>query len=146
MKKNLEHFDTDLCEKLFNFAYPDQKDMDRKDVQKELQRLNIDMRPVKAKLEMALNAYSQSQKARVELKTAREKRLSLLDKLKQVKIPNLPTLRKELQEIIAQHLNTTLQAAYFRKLEEAATEQDLQSLLEDMLLLESLDQDVENDE
>ena len=145
MKNNLEHFDTDLCEKLFNFIYPDQEDMDRKEVQRELQRLNIDMRPAKAKLEMALNAYSQSRKARAELETAREKRLSLLDKFKQVKLPSLPTLRNELQEIIAQRLSTPLQAAYFRKLEEAATEQDLKSLLEDILLLESLDQDIENE-
>lgn len=146
MKNNLEHFDTGLCEKLFNFIYPDQKDMNRKEVQRELQRLNIDMRPAKAKLEMALNAYSQSQDAKAELEAAREKRLSLLEKFKQIKMPNLPVLRKELQEMIAQHLRAPLQATYFRKLEEAASEQDLQSLLEDILLLESLDQDTDNEE
>jgi len=146
MNNNLEHFNTDLCEKLFDFIYPDEADMTKKEVQAELQHLNIDIRPVKRKLELTLNAYYETQKAKVELKNAREKRLSLLEKIKQVKMPNLPTLRNELQDLIAQHLSVPLQVTYFRKLESAATEQDLQSLLKDIILLESLDKDVSNEE
>ena len=145
MNNNLEHFNTDLCEKLFDFIYPDEADMSRKEIQAELQRLNIDIRPVKRKFELALNSHFQTQKAKGELKFAREKRLSLLAKIKQIKTPNLPTLRNELQELIAQHLSAPLQSMYWRKLEDAATDEDLQSILQDILLLESLDK-AANDE
>ena len=146
MSDNLEHFNTDLCEKLFDFIYPDEKNMTREEVQAELLRLKIDTRPVKAKLDLALNSHHQTQKAKSALVAAREKRLSLLEKFKNVKMPDLPTLRNELQSLISQHLNTPLQAAYFRKLEKASTEQDLQSILEDILLLESFDKDTDNEE
>ena len=145
MENNLEHFDANLCEKLFDFIYPDEKNMTRKEVQAELQRFNIDMRPAMAKLDMALNACYERQKAQAKLKTAREKRLTLLEKFKQFKMPSLPEMRNGLQQIITQHLNPSQQPVYFRKLEEAASEQDLKTLLEDILLLKSLEQDSKNE-
>lgn len=145
MKDNLKHFDANLCEKLFDFIYPDEENMTRKEVQAELQRLKIDMRPAIEKLNMALNFCNQKQKAQAELKIAREKRPALIDKLKQIKLPSFPSLRDEIQKRITQHLSVPQQATYFRKLEEAASEQDLKTLLEDILLLESLDQDSKNE-
>jgi hypothetical protein len=141
MENNLEHFDANLCEKLFDFIYQDEKNMTRKEVQAELQHFNIDMRPAIAKLDMALNAFNERQKAQAKLKTARETRLTLLEKLKHFKMPNLPDMRDELQQIITQNLNLSQQPVYFRKLEKAASEQDLKTLLEDILLLKSLEQD-----
>jgi len=145
MKDNLKHFDANLCEKLFDFIYPDEENMTRKEVQAELQRLKIDMRPAIEKLNMALNFCNEKQKAQAELKIAREKRPALIDKLKQIKLPSFPSLRDEIQKRITQHLSVPQQATYFRKLEEAASEQDLKTLLEDILLLESLDQDSKNE-
>ena len=146
MRNNLEHFDANLCEKLFDFICPDEKNMTRKEVQAELQHLNINMRAAKDKLDMALNAYYKKQEAQASLQIAREKRLTLLEKLKQIKVLNLPTLRNELREMIAQHLSAPLQSTYFHKLEEAASEKDLQGLMEDILRLESLNQDLKNEE
>lgn len=145
MENNLEHFDANLCENLFDFIYPDEKNMTRKEVQAELQRFNIDMRPAMAKLDMALNACYERQKAQAKLKTAREKRLTLLERFKQFKLPSLPEMKNGLQQIITQHLNTSQQPVYFRKLEEAASEQDLKTLLEDILLLKSFEQDSKNE-
>jgi len=145
MKDNLKHFDANLCEKLFDFIYPDEENMTRKEVQAELQRLKIDMRPAIEKLNMALNFCNEKQKAQAELKIAREKRPALIDKLKQIKLPSFPSLRDEIQKRITQYLSVPQQATYFRKLEEAASEQDLKTLLEDILLLESLDQDSKNE-
>lgn len=141
MKDALKHFDTNLCKRLFDFIYPDEGEMTRGEVQAELQRLNIDMRPAIEKLDMALNFCGQKQKAQAELKIAREKRPALLDKFKQIKLPNFLNLRDEIQKRIAQHLSDPQQATYFRKLEEAASEQDLKTLLEDILFLESLNKD-----
>jgi len=141
MENNLEHFDANLCDKLFDFIYPEENNLTRKEIQAELQRFNIDMRPAMAKLDMSLNAYDERQKAQAKLKTVREKRLNLLEKFKQFKMPSLPEMRNGLQQIIIQHLNPSQQPVYFRKLEEAASEQDLKTLLEDILLLKSLEQD-----
>ena len=141
MTSRFANLDRALCDKLFSFIYPDESNMTDEEIQAELQRLKIDMRPAIEKLNMALNFCNQKQKAQAELKAAKDKRLSLLEKFRQIKLPDLPALRNELQEMISQHLSAPLQATYFRKLEKAASEQDLQSLLEDILLLESLNQD-----
>lgn len=146
MTNRFTNLDKVLCDKLLNFIYPDESNMTDEEIQAELQRLKIDMRPAIAKLNMALNFCNEKQKAQAKYKTAREKRLSLLEKFKQIKIPNLPVQRNVLQEMIAQLLNAPLKATYSRKLEEAASEQDLQSLLEDILRLESLDRDSKNEE
>lgn len=141
MKDALKHFDTNLCKRLFDFIYPDEGEMTRGEIQAELRRLNIDMRPAIEKMDMVLNFCSQKQKAQAELRIAREKRPLLIDKIKHIKLPIFQCLRDEIQNRIAQHLSDPLQATYFRKLEEAASEQDLKTLLEDILLLESLNKD-----
>ena len=146
MTNRFTNLDKVLCDKLLNFIYPDESNMTDDEIQAELQRLKIDMRPEIEKLNMALNFCNEKQKAQAKYKTAREKRLSLLENFKQIKIPNLPVQRNVLQEMIAQLLNAPLKATYSRKLEEAASEQDLQSLLEDILRLESLDRDSKNEE
>jgi len=146
MTNRFTNLDKVLCDKLLNFIYPDESNMTDEEIQAELQRLKIDMRPAIEILNMALNFRNEKQKAQAKYKTAREKRLSLLEKFKQIKIPNLPVQRNILQEMIAQLLNAPLKATYSRKLEEAASEQDLQSLLEDILRLESLDRDSKNEE
>lgn len=146
MTNRFTNLDKVLCDKLLNFIYPDESNMTDEEIQAELQRLKIDMRPAIEKLNMVLNFCNEKQKAQAKYKTAREKRLSLLEKFKQIKIPNLPVQRNVLQEMIAQLLNAPLKATYSRKLEEAASEQDLQSLLEDILRLESLDRDSKNEE
>lgn len=146
MTNRFTNLDKVLCDKLLNFIYPDESNMTDEEIQAELQRLKIDMRPAIEKLNMALNFCNEKQKAQAKYKTAREKRLSLLEKFKQIKIPNLPVQRNVLQEMIAQFLNAPLKTTYSRKLEEAASEQDLQSLLEDILRLESLDRDSKNEE
>lgn len=145
MTDRFSNLDRALCDKLLSFIYPDENNMTDEEILAELQRLKIDMRPATEKLDMALNFCSEKQKAQAEYKTAREKRLSLLEKFKQIKIPNLPAQRNVLQEMITQFLNAPLKATYSRKLEEAASEQDLQSLLEDILRLESLDQNSKNE-
>jgi hypothetical protein len=146
MTTRFENIDPELCDKLLSFIYPDESEMSDEEIQRELQRLNIDMRPAIQKLVMALNFCNQKQEARAKLKAARERRSSLLEKLKQIKMPSLPDMRGELRRIIMEQLNASQQSVYFRKLEEAASEQDLKTLLEDILLLGSLDQDSKNEE
>jgi hypothetical protein len=141
MTGKFANIDPALCDKLLSFVYPDEGNMTDEEVQTELHRLKIDMEPVIDKLNMALNFYNQKQKAQAELRVAKEKRPLLIDKIKQIKLPNFQCLRDEIQNRITHHLSNPLQATYFRKLEEATSEQDLKTLLEDLLLLESLNKD-----
>lgn len=141
MTDRFANLDRALCDKLLGFIYPDESNMTDEEIRAELQRLKIDMRPSTEKMDMALNFCSQKQKAQAELRIAREKRPSLIDKIKHIKLPSFQCLRDEIQSRIAQHLSNPLQATYFRKLEETASEQDLKTLLEDILILESLNKD-----
>ena len=68
MENNLEHFDANLCKKLFEFIYPDENNLTRKEIQAELQRFNINMTPIIAKLQMALNAFNESKKAQAVIR------------------------------------------------------------------------------
>ncbi len=145
MNKNSENYDAELWSNFFDFVYPDERNMTRAEVQKELQRLNIDIRSAMSKLNLALATFHNKQKAQAELKNAKDKRLSLLEKLRQIKLPDLPTMRNEIQEVISQYFSAPQQATYFRKLEEAASEQDLRALLEDIILLELLDKDSDDE-
>jgi hypothetical protein len=144
MTDKFENIDPVLCDKLLSFIYPDESNMTDEDVQSEIHRLKIDMKPAIDKINIALNFYNQRQKAQEDLRIARENRPSLIDKIKQIKLPSFQSLRDEIQNRM-QHLNYSLQSTYFRKLEESASEQDLKSLLEDILLLESLDKDSKNE-
>ena len=104
-------------------------------MQQELQRLGLDVRRAVAKVKLA----NQARQARADLEAARVERPRLMERLKQVITPVTSGLRQHLQTIIGQKLQGSIQAAYFRKLEHAATDDDLQSLLEDIHWLEDLD-------
>jgi hypothetical protein len=87
-----------------------------------------------AKVRLALQATE----ARAGLEAARAERPKLMERIKQVVAPVAEGLREHLQTLIGQRLQGSVQAAYFRKLEHAATDEDLQSLLEDIYRLEAL--------
>jgi len=77
MTGKFANFDPALCDKLLSFIYPDESNMTDEEVQAELHRLKIDMKPAIDKLNMALNFCNQKRKAQAELRIAREKRPSL---------------------------------------------------------------------
>jgi hypothetical protein len=56
-------------------------------------------------------------------------------------MPAVGELREHLKGLIAGKFSGTVQAAYYRKLETAATDEDLQSLLEDIHQLEALSEE-----
>jgi hypothetical protein len=87
-----------------------------------------------AKVQLALQATH----ARAGLEAARAERPGLMERIKRVVAPVAGGLREHLQTVIGSKLQGSVQAAYFRKLERAATDDDLQSLLEDIYRLEAL--------
>jgi len=140
MTKSFEHFDSDLCDKLFDFIYPDVSSMTDKEVEAELHRLKIDIRPAWDKVQMALEHSKEAERARKDLESAKKKRPSTLAKLKSHKLPSIPIIREEMQKWIEDHFAGSEKAAYCRKLE-GASDEDLKTLLEDLFLLEEFSKD-----
>jgi len=145
MNKNIENFDYKLCDKLFDFIYSDEENMSQEEVRAELQRSNIDTRPTFSKLQMALADFCERQKAQELLKSASKKRTDFLKRFEQIKISNLPNFRDDLQALITKWFSGSQQAAYYRKLESAASDEDLKSLLEDIMRLDEFSKEGNND-
>jgi hypothetical protein len=141
MTKSFEDFNNDLCDKLFDFIYPDESSLSDKEVDAELQRLGIDVRPAWDKIQMALHHRKETENARIKLKSAKKKRPSIIAKLNNVQFPSLPYNREEILKLIQEKFTKPEQAIYCRKLETAASDEDLKSLLEDILLLDELSKD-----
>jgi hypothetical protein len=129
-------------ERFFEFIYPCEESLTREEVQEDLRRLGIDVRNVVNRVQRALAAS----KGKAELAAARSRRASVLARLQQVAGPAGECLRDRLRGIIAGKTQGSLQAAYFRKLEAAATDEDLQSLLDDIHRLEAMSEGAEVDD
>lgn len=131
---DLKKFPDPIWDRFFGFVFPDDEPVTREEVQQELQRLGLDVKRAVARVQLALQATQ----ARADLEAARAERPRLMERLRQVVAPVAGGLREHLQALIGQKLQGSVQAAYFRKLEHAATDDDLQSLLEDIYRLEAL--------
>ena len=143
MTKGFEDFNNDLCDKLFDFIYPDESSLSDKEVDAELQRLGIDIRPAWDKIQMALNYYKETERARKKLESAKKRRPSIVAKLKNIQAPYLPDIREQIKQLLEERFTGPQKAAYFRKLE-SASDEDLKTLLEDFYLLEEFSKDSNN--
>ena len=131
-------FDSDSFRRLFDFVYPDEEHMLPDDVEKELNRLHIDIGPIMSRLEIKLSSLRQRQEAQQKLKSANQERLAMLAKLKGLKSTILPNSRNELKELINRLFGQAGAHVYARRLEEAASDDDLRSLIEDIQRLDAL--------
>jgi hypothetical protein len=125
-------------ERFFEFLFPCERDCEeklpREEVQADLRRLGIDVGKAVSRVQQAVAAA----KGKAELATARARRIEVMGQIGQVVVPSEMNLRTRLKDIISGKFAGTEQALYFRKLESAATEEDLQSLLEDIHRLDKL--------
>jgi hypothetical protein len=144
--KTFDGFDECVWSRFFDFVFPDEETMTRAEVQAELRRLGVDLRPSLGKLRQALGHVHDSRDARAALESARKKRLSLLVKLTGIEAPPSATIRETLKRMIHKRLGGPMQAVYARKLEKAASDEDLRSLLEDISRLQTFAEDHDNDE
>lgn len=134
--KNLEHYDERVWSRFFDFVFQDEENMSRSEVQKELSRMHIDMRQAKEKLHRALRHARDSQVAIASLQVAKEKRPALLARLASIRKPSVTMIKEALRKEITKRFSGSQQAVYARKLEEAS-EADLESMLDDVSLLDA---------
>src|SRR5262245_53007594 len=100
----------------------------REEVQEQLRTFGIDVTPALARVQQALR----SSKARATLEAAKAARPSLVARIGRVAVPVAERLREKRREVITRRFSGSEQAAYFNKLQGAASDEDLQSLLDDM--------------
>lgn len=133
---DVSEFDDKVWDRFFDFLLCDEEPS-REEVQAQLGTFGIDVTLALKRVQQAL----QSSKARAALVAAKAARPSIVAKIGQVVAPVTERLREKLHDLITRRFIGSEQAAYFRKLEGAASEEDLQSLLHDMERLETLSED-----
>lgn len=136
MSDKLRQYSNEVWDRFFDFISPCDDHQTRQEVQADLQQQGIDVRPAVARVKQALEA----RRARERLAAARTKRVGLIGSIKGMAIPIGQSLRGSLEEAIAR-MSGNQQAAYYHKLNKAQSEQDLQSLFEDLCRLEALEED-----
>lgn len=130
-------FDDRVWDRFFDFLYAGEERMTAEEVDSELKRRGLDVGPAARRVLDAVHAAA----AREALKRAHEQRPALLARLSAVgALPTAP-LRDQLRELIQRMLQGSLQAAYFRRLESASSDNDLRTLLQDVERLAALDRD-----
>ena len=77
-------------------------------------------------------------KARARLKSAKATRSSMLERLQGVVAPVAENLRSTIHDFIARTFHGQEQTAHFHKLEKLASEDDLKSLMDDLMKLANL--------
>lgn len=129
----------DAWQRLLTFLYECDESISDTDVESDLKESGIELAPALQRLSLIIEQY----RARAELANAKVKRTLLTEKLRGIIAPRVDNIRDRIQEVIDQRFSGTQQAAYFHKLKDAATEQDLQTLLDDLERLSQLNENRE---
>ena len=140
----MNKIDNITCNRLLSFVYPDESNMTDTEIQAELKRLRINTQPAMDKVLSALQKEEKREQAQAFLQNAKEKRLQMLQMIQGVGTA-VSSTREGIREWIMKHLSGSEQALYCRKLEESSDE-DLESLVEDIRCLEELDKHLDNEE
>ena len=130
----LDRYADEVWDRFFDFVSEPVSALSQEEVRDELTRYGLDITNAVSRVQRALATA----KAKNELAAAREKRRRIVERLTSVVAPKIEGLRERLDEMIAGKLKGSVQAAYFRKLEEAADEDDLRRLMDDIERLDAL--------
>lgn len=123
-----------VWDRFFDFVYDSDEGLTDTQVDEELRRRGIDVTRAFGKVQQALR----SARARAELEAARMNRPGILRLLRDSADSFSSAAIEEIRRLITQKSGGQVQAAFFRKLESAASEDDLRSLLEDLHRLDAL--------
>lgn len=138
---DLRFQDTKVWDRLFDILYGCDESITDAEVEIDLQQARIDMRPAFRRMHDMIEQV----KARQQFVQARETRQSMLDKLRDVVGPKVTDLRHGVREFIDRVFSGPEQVAHYHKLEKAASEEDLQSLMDDLTRLAELRQAKDED-
>jgi hypothetical protein len=133
---DLQPHNRQIWDRLFGMLYACDENVTDAEVDADLQQAGVDMRPAFRRLHDLI----EQKKARQQFAQARQTRQSMMDKVYGVVGPNVTELRDGVREFIERVFSGPEQVAHYHKLEKAATEEDLQSLMDDLSRLAELRQ------
>jgi hypothetical protein len=131
---DFNRFREPVWDRFFDFVYDGDQALTDPEVDEELRRRGIDVTRAFGKVQQAL----QSARARADLEAAKKSRPGLLRQLKGLAGSSSVAALDEIRRLITQKSGGQVQAAFFRRLESASSEDDLRSLLDDIRRLEAL--------
>jgi predicted DNA-binding protein YlxM (UPF0122 family) len=124
----------DVWDRFLSLLYPSDESMSIEEIDADLALGGIDIEPTFRRVQQML----ETQRARARMLSAKDKRESLGSRIRDVVAPKVENLRESVKERISKSASGKQQLAYFHKLEDAATEEDLQSLFDDLEKLAAL--------
>lgn len=131
---DLHSYDNHVWDRLFDSLYSSDGGISDAEIDSELREAHIDIGPAVHRL----RAIIEERRARQKLAEAREHRSSLMERLRPVIGPTVKDLRAGVREFIDRVFSGPEQVAHYHKLERAATDEDLSSLLDDLTRLAEL--------
>ena len=132
---DLQRYDNRGWDRFFDLLYPCDESVTPEATRAELQRAGIDMRRAYGRLQQMIEA----KRAQEQLARARAIRAGVINTIRGVVGPKVENLRASLDEFIARNFSGEAQVAHYHKLQKAATDDDLQSLLDDLNRLAALE-------
>ena len=124
---SIPHHNALVWDRLFELLQPCDENVTDAEVDADLTHFGIDM----ATANQRLHKMIAEQRARLQFATAKARRTAIGERIQNVCAPKIDDLRDQLRNLIG-GLSGQDQLAYFHKLEGTASEQDLQSLMDDL--------------
>jgi len=131
---DLQLHNQEVLDRLLKLLYSCDENVPDSEVNDELTHAAVDMQPAFRRLHDMI----EQKQARHELAHARDTRTSILNRLQDVVGPAVSDIRTGVQEFINRAFSGPEQVAHYHKLEKAATDEDLLSLLDDLTRLAEL--------
>lgn len=126
--------DNQVWDRFFDFVSEGDDQLTRDEVRAELKQFGVDPSPALASVKAALEA----RRAQAALAAAKQHRASMTSRLFGVVSQSTEQMRTNIRKYIEERFEGSGQAAYFRKLNETASDDDLQSLMDDLARLNAL--------
>ena len=120
---------------LFDFLAEESVNMSEEEIRADLRSHRIDITAAVNRVKRAITAAQ----ARQALQDAPERRRRLLARLRNIAAQPLEDARDHLREILDTLGASAVQEVYFNRLEAAATDDDIRSLIEDLNALQIFD-------
>lgn len=138
---DLQPSNNQVWDRLFELLYGCDESITDVEVDADLQRAGIDMRPAYRRFQAMIT----ERQARHRLAMARGTRTSIIEKLRDVVSPQVSDLRTGVRDFIDRVFSGSEQVAHFHKLDKAATDDDLKSLMDDLCRLAEIRQAKDKD-
>ena len=133
---------TEVWDRLFDLLYAEDDTDSDDDVKAELESLGIDMRPAYQRFHQMIEQH----KARSALANAREAYSFILEEIKSIAAPHVENIQAGIEQLIARISAGQEQVAHFQRLKAATSQEDLQSLLDDLTKLAAIRENAKKDE